>query len=327
MTKQKDRVIKIAEISAMPGERAQGYVNIGDMQDHQPLRIPIGIVNGAKPGAVVYIQAASDGNELNGVAVIHRVLRMLNPAKLRGAVIFVPLVNVHAFYAHRESSPIDGKKMNRCFPGNRKGSSSERVAHFLFDNAVLLADCCIDLHQGGVNPMINECRVRVNKSDRAGTASFELARVFGIGYIFHKKGPKGQLARAAPAKGIPTIDPELGGTRGWDEKSIRNGVRGVMNILKHHGCIDGKPDIPKRQVVVRKLKHVYSTRGGFLKIRKPLYSILKRGDLIAEILDPFGITVERITSPVDGVFWGHPPYPMAASGQSVAMIGTPITHA
>ncbi|MBN1670048.1 MAG: succinylglutamate desuccinylase/aspartoacylase family protein [Kiritimatiellae bacterium] len=321
-----NRKIAVAGIRAKPGERAQGYAQVGELQDHQPARIPIAIVNGARPGPTLYLQAASDGDELNGVAVIHRVLRMLRPETLRGAVIAVPLVNVHAFHAHRSHSPADGKKMNRCFPGNRHGSTSDRVAFFLFHNAVLQADLCIDLHQGGVNPMIDECRVRVNMKDRAGPASFELGRVFGIGYIFHQRGPDGQLARAAPAAGIPTIDPELGGTRGWDAVSIRKGVRGVMNVLQHYGFIAGKPKIPRRQVVVRRFKTVYATRGGFLALHARLYSVVRRGDLLAEIHDPFGAVVERVCAPADGVVWTYPPYPMLASGQTVATIGTPIRY-
>jgi len=326
MSRRKNETIAVARIKAAPGEIAQGYAEVGEMSDSQPLRIPIRIVNGTKPGPIVYIQAASDGDELNGVAVVHRVLRTVRPEKLRGALIVVPLVNVHAFHAHQTHSPIDGKKMNRCFPGKKKGTASERVAHFLFHNAVVQADYCIDLHQGGVNPMIDECRVRVNKSQRAGKESFELGRVFGIGYIFHQKGPQGQLARAAPDKGIPTIDPELGGTRGWDPRSINKGVRGVMNVLKHYGLLDGKPDIPKKQIVVRKLKTVYSGRGGFIGFRKPLYSLVKKGDIIAEIRDPFGDVLEEIAAPVNGVFWSHLPYPMVATGQRVGSIGTPIRY-
>lgn len=326
MIRKRNRTLRVADITAEPGARAQGYATVGEMQDHQPLRLPVTLINGERPGPVLYLQAASDGNELNGVAVIHRILKRLRPRMLRGAVIAVPLVNVPAFHARSASSPVDGKKMNRCFPGKKDGTSSERIAHFLFRQAVLQADYCIDLHQGGVEPMIDECRVRLEKRERAGRESLELGRVFGIGYIFHKKGPKGQLARAAPAKGIPTIDPELGGCRGWDERSIRKGVRGVLNVLHHYGFLAGRAAIPKRQVVVREHRAVYSTRGGFLAHRKTLYDIVKEGDVIAAVCDPFGNVVEKVQAPVSGVLWSQPAYPMAASGQRVATIGTPVSY-
>jgi uncharacterized protein len=236
------------------------------------------------------------------------------------------MVNIHPLNAHAAVSPVDNKKMNRCFPGKRNGSSSERTAHFLFHNAVIQSDYCIDLHQHGVDPMVEECVVRVNKNERAGRESLELARVFGIGYILHEKGPEGQLARAAPARGIPTIDPELGGCRGWDQTSIKKGVRGVMNVLKHYGLIAGKPEIPKKQIVAHKVKPAYSDSGGFLRFVKKLYEPVKKSEKIADILDPFGEKTGEAKSPVDGILWAHTPYPVAASGECVASVGTSITY-
>ena len=326
MPKSGQQPISVAHISAAPGERDEGYVELGERQDHQAFSVPISVVNGERDGRVAYLQSISDGDELNGAAVLQRVLRALDPKTLRGAVIAAPMVNVHAFNAGRSASPVDGKKMNRCFPGNKNGTSSERIAHFLFHEAVLQCDFCIDLHQGGVSPMVDECRVRVNKSDRAGRESFEMGRVFGIGFIFHKKGPDGQLARAAPAEGIPTIDPELGGTRGWAESSIRKGVQGVWNVLRHYGLVEGKPDIPKNQVVSRKHQTVLCNRGGFLAFLKPLGAMMKKGEAFAEVRDPFGNVVEEVTAPADCVLWSHSPYPMVSTGQRVATIGTRISH-
>lgn len=321
-----DRTIAVGSVHGEPGNTAQGYVTVGEWQDAQPARVPVAVVNGGKPGPILYLQAASDGDELNGVEVIRRVLKAVPPRKLRGGLIAAPLVNVHAFHAHRSHSPVDNTKMNRCFPGRKNGTSSERMAFFLFENAVRQANYCIDLHQGGVGRMVDECRVRVALSERAGKESFELARVFGIGYIFHKKGPKGQLARAAPAKGIPTIDPELGGCHGWEESSIRKGVQGVMNVLRHYGLLDGKPRVPERQTVVHDLKRVLSSRGGFLTYRRRLHDLVERDDVLAEISDPFGNVVTEIRSPAKGVFWSQNVYPMVASGQSIGQIGTGVKY-
>jgi len=169
--------------------------------------------------------------------------------------------------------------------------------------------------------MIDECRVRVNQGDRAGPASFELGRVFGSGFILHQRGPDGQLARAAPAQGIPAIDPELGGACGWDESSIRKGVRGVLNVFRHFGMIEGQPRPPKRQVVCRALRPVLCRHGGLRALRKPLGALMKRGEVFAEILDPFGGVVEEIRSPAHAVLWAYDPHPGVASGQRVATLG------
>ena len=226
-------ILRVEHLEAEPGKRQDGYLTVGEMQDNSPVRLPVVLVNGAEPGRTLYLQATSDGDELNGIAVIRRVLKRLDPAVLRGRVIATLIVNFHAFHAGESLNPVDGKKMNRCFPGRKEGTSSERVAYRLFHGAVKQSDYCIDLHQGGVRPMIDEVRVRVDRRKRIHRACMEMARVFDIGYILDCRGPDGQLARAAPDEGIPTIDPELGGCHGWDEGSIRKGVVGVENIFKH----------------------------------------------------------------------------------------------
>ncbi|MFQ6041802.1 MAG: succinylglutamate desuccinylase/aspartoacylase family protein [Candidatus Poribacteria bacterium] len=318
--------IAVDTIVAKPGQKAQGYLTVGEMQDGNPIRIPAAIVNGVEDGPVLYLQAASDGDELNGIAVIQEILRQIEPYQLRGGIIAVPLVNYHAFHAKRTSSPVDGKKMNRCFPGKADGSSSERIAHELFNRAIKQADYCIDLHQGGVNPMIDEVRVRVGKEDSQHDACLELARVFGIGYILDQKGPDGQLARAAPAEGIPTIDPELGGCHGWDDKSIAKGIVGVKNILKHYDFIEGEPVIPGKQIVVDSFTKVMSNRGGFVRYLAQLYDHIEADQPIAEILDVFGDLVEIIKAPKPGIFWGKNLYPMVASGESIATIGINVKY-
>ena len=87
-----------------------------------------------------YLQAISDGDELNGISVIRQVLKRLDPTVMSGRIIAVLIVNFHAFHAHQAFSPIDEKKMNRCFPGRKDGTSSERIAYRLFHNAVLQSD-------------------------------------------------------------------------------------------------------------------------------------------------------------------------------------------
>ena len=319
-------LLQVEHLKAEPGSRCEGYLEVGELQDTTPVRLPVTLVNGAQPGLTIYLQSVSDGDELNGLAVIRRVLRRLDPAQLHGRVIAVPIVNVHAFHAGQASSPVDGKKMNRCFPGRRDGTSSERIAHRLFHGAVRQADYCIDLHQGGVRPMIDEVRVRVDRRKRIHKACMELARVFGIGYILDTRGPDGQLARTAPDEGIPTIDPELGGCHGWDELSIQKGVTGVENALKHYGFLEGSPRIPERQVVVEGFSTVLSSRGGIVEYRAALYDHLQKGDAVADITDAFGNVLETLTAPQESIVWSRTVRPMVASGESVGTLGKGIRY-
>lgn len=326
MHKANPNKLVVGNLVAEPGTRTEGRLSVGNMPDGTPIRVPVVLINGKKPGKTLYLQAISDGNELNGIAVIHEILGQIDPAELSGRLIAVPVVNVHAFHAKQAYSPVDNVKMNRCFPGRSDGTSSERIAYQLFEKAIRNADYCIDLHQGGVHPMIDEVRVRVGEKHQCHNACLALARVFGIGYILDQKGPKGQLAQAAPDIGIPTIDPELGGTHGWDTTSINKGVQGVLNVLKQYQFIDGTPKIPEKQIVVNRFVSILSNKGGFVYYKAKLYDRLEVRQPIAEIRDVFGHVCEVVRSPEEGIFWSHPVYPMVASGGIIGKIGTPINY-
>ena len=314
-------VLRVEHIRADPGRTARGYLDIAELRDGTPARLPVALVNGVQDGPTFYLQSISDGDELNGLAVIRQILKRLDPGALAGQVIAVPIVNVHAFQAHQAFSPIDGKKMNRCFPGRKDGTSSERIAHRLFQNAVLQAEFCVDLHQGGIRPMVDEVRVRVDRRKRIHRACLELAPIFGIGYILDSRGPDGQLARCAPDEGIPTIDPELGGCPGWDATSIKKGVTGVENLLKHYGLLKGEPILPEKQFVVDGFLSLLANRGGFVNYRARLYDHLRKGDAVADVTDPFGEGLETVVAPEESIFWSHTLRPAVATGECVGTLG------
>ncbi len=318
--------LKVENVVARPGSMEYGFLEAGEMQDGMAIKLPVAIINGGADGPILYIQSASDGNELNGIAVVHHLLDTISPDELRGGIIAIPIVNTFAFHFRQAYSIADGRKMNRCFPGRKMGTSSERVAYKLFHEAILQSQYCIDLHQGGVGPMVDSLNVRVNRRHRLHKQCMELARVFGIGYILDQKGPKGQLAQAAPDKGIPTIDPELGGCHGWDETSVAKGIRGVQNVLKYYDLLDGEPEIPDQQVVVRKFQTIYSNRGGFVKYRAERYDILEYKAPIADICDAFGRTIETIRAPKKGVLWSTNLYPMVPSGSSIGVLGINVSY-
>jgi uncharacterized protein len=315
------RDLEVGPLRAPPGTGVRGWLPVMELADGTPVRVPLALVHGARPGRVLYLQAVSDGDELNGLAVVREVLCRVKPEELTGAIIAVPVLNLPAFYARAALSPVDGQKMNRCFPGNAAGTGSERTAAAIFAAAVVKADLCLDPHQGGVKPMIDEVRVRVAKEHPAHAACLELARVFGLGYILDQEGPLGQLARAAPDRGIPTVDPELGGCHGWDSASIANGVRGVMNVLQHYGFLPGRPQIPERQWVVAGFEPIRAPVGGVIEFSVELYQQVVGGQPVATVTDLFGETREVLRAPAPGIVWLRSLYPAVSSGETVLTLG------
>jgi len=302
-----------------------GRLTVGETRDGTPVGLPVAVVNGAEDGETLYVQAASDGDELNGVGVVSRVVPRLDPADLSGTVLVTGIANYFGFQVAEHRNPIDDTKLNRAYPGDPNGSSSERIAHATFE-AATRADLILDLHQGSTSRMINEVRVRCGRHHRLHRKCLELAKVFDCGYILDQKGPEGQLARAAPDEGVPTIDPELGGCVGWDEESIEYGVRGVFNVLRHYGFLPGDhdPEHPEPQTRAHAFDRYGSPAGGLVDYAVEIGDEVERGDTLFRVVDVFGQVKAEISADNDGVFWRSRRLPQVASGEYVCSVGTTI---
>jgi predicted deacylase len=301
----------VGSATAEAGEIATGRLRVGETRDGSPVGLPVCVIEGAETGETLYVQAASDGDELNGVGVVQRFVPRVDPAEVTGRILIVGIVNYHGFQTASHRNPIDDTKLNRVYPGDPEGTSSERIAHATFEIAAE-ADLAVDLHQGSTSRMIDEVRIRCSANHRLHEECLELAKVFDCGYILDQKGPEGQLARAAPDEGVPTIDPELGGAVGWDERSIETGVRGLLNVLGHYGFIDHHAD-PEPQVRAQGFERYASPVGGLVRFRVDLGDRVERGDTLFEVTDVFGAAKTAVSADVGGVFWRTPRLPLVAT--------------
>ncbi|MFC6874389.1 succinylglutamate desuccinylase/aspartoacylase family protein [Halobellus marinus] len=308
--------------SAAPGEVETGRLAVGQTRDGTEIGLPCAVVNGASDGKTLYVQAASDGDELNGVGVLNRLVPQLDPGAISGTILLVGIVNFHAFQVAEHRNPIDDTKMNRAYPGDENGTSSERIAAVTFD-AATRADLILDLHQGSTSRMIDEVRVRCGRRHRLHDECLQLAKTFGCGYVLDQKGPEGQLARAGPDEGIPTIDPELGGCVGWDEDSIQTGVEGVFNVLADYGFVDDEAPAD-RQTRAKSFDQYGSPTGGLVSFEVELGDRVSAGEPLFEITDVFGELKSRVTANNDGIFWRTRRLPQVATGEYVCSVGTNV---
>ena len=315
-------MITLGTARAPPGETATGRLEVGETRDGSPVRLPVAVINGAEEGQTLYMQAVSDGDELNGLGMIRRVVPQVDPADLSGAILVVGIVNYFAFQVAEHRNPIDDRKMNRGYPGDPEGTTSERIAHETFQVAKR-ADLIVDLHQGSTSRMINETRVRCGVRHHLHGDCLELAKVFGCGHVLDIKGPDGQLARAGPDQGIPTIDPELGGCVGWDEESIQYGVDGLFNVLRYYGFLPGEVT-PESQTRARGFDQYGAPAGGLVRFEADLGERVTAGDSLFTVTDAFGERRGRVTADADGVFWRTRRLPQVAAGEYVCAVGTNV---
>ena len=330
-------ILKIRDIEATAGQKKFGWMKIAETQDSRSAEIPFALINGRNKGPTVYLQAAVDGDELNPIGVIRKVVSSIDPDQLSGKIIAVIIANFFGFHSNESWNPIDKLSMNRVWPGRPDGSSSERIVHQLWNEMVLQANYGIDIHQTGISPSVGSVYVRVAKDEPNHDTAFEMARFYGSGHIlvekeskiyasdgFNPKAAETKLSWQATVRGIPTITPELCGSFGWTQDTITRGVQGVENVMKYLKVIHGDPAIPKKQYVVKHLRNVLANSGGFLEFRHGLGEIVQRGETIAEISDPFGKMLEKINAKETCLLWRFSEYPMVSSGQYALTLATDI---
>ncbi|WP_436936125.1 succinylglutamate desuccinylase/aspartoacylase family protein [Halovenus marina] len=308
--------------SAAPGESDTGSLTVGENRAGDSVGLPVAVINGAQEGKTLYLQAVSDGDELNGLGVIRRVVPQIDPAELSGTVLVVGIANHFGFQVAEHRNPIDDTKLNRTYPGDESGTSTERIAAATFDVASR-ADLVLDLHQGSTSRMINEVRVRCGRRHRLHDDCLELAKVFGCGRVLDQKGPEGQLARVGPDEGIPTVDPELGGAVGWDEHSIEVGVEGVFNVLNYYDFLSETVET-QSQTRAQGFDQYGAPAGGLVDLQVELGERVSRNTTLFTITDAFGQTKATVTADSEGIFWRTRRLPQVATGEYVCSVGTDI---
>ena len=173
-------IFAMGTVSAQPGTTATGYIESAYLRDGSRVRIPLIIVRGVEPGPVLWVGSTIHGDEIPGCEVIRRLTReRLNPTVLRGTLVASPVQNPVAFLTGTRLTEHDGVNINRVFPGNAKGTLTERIAYDLFHQGIAKVDAVLDLHSNSMGAVCFTI-VRTGGSGKAWDAQWELADAFGI---------------------------------------------------------------------------------------------------------------------------------------------------
>ncbi|MEN7343449.1 MAG: succinylglutamate desuccinylase/aspartoacylase family protein [Pseudomonadota bacterium] len=260
-----------------------------------PVDTPVLVVHGAAPGPVICLVAAVHGDELNGIEIVRRVLHGLQPSRLNGTIIGVPIVNIQGFRRGSRYLP-DRRDLNRHFPGTETGSAASRIASSFFNNIVLNCDALVDLHTGSFE-RANLPQLRADLQDPAVTA---LAKGFGATVIVNSQPQPGTLRYAATLAGVPTVTLEAGGPERLETRAVTHGVRGIEALLHTlQMVISERPWNESEETYVRST-WIRADSGGILTTNVDLGSRVENGDLLGRVTDPITNDTVGIFSPYDG---------------------------
>jgi predicted deacylase len=262
----------------------------------------------------VFVSAAIHGDEINGVEVIRRLLRLPALARLRGTLIAIPMVNVYGVINHSRYLP-DRRDLNRSFPGSEHGSLAGRLADLFMQAIVAKSTHGIDIHTGAAH-RANLPQIRANLDD-PGTA--ELARAFGVPVLLNSNLRDGSLREAAAERGIPMLLYEAGEALRFDEVYIRAGVKGVINVMREIGMLRKSRRTRPRQEPVFSNQTYWerAPESGVLRTLVPLGAKVSRDQVIGLVADPLGTTETEIRATHAGVVIGRTNLPLVYSGDAL----------
>lgn len=277
---------------------------------------PVVVIHGKEAGPRVCITAAIHGDEVNGVEIARRVVQGLEPEKLKGTIISVPVVNIDGLW-RKDRYMSDRRDLNRAFPGKVDGSTASRVAHSLFNNIILKCDSLIDLHSGSMyRENITQLRV-----DLTIPAVANLSKQFGAISVLQSIAPLGSLRGSATAAGIPTVVMEVGGPFTLDEALVETGVKALRSYLSSVDMLPRSFFWSSPQPVFYASEWVRSYQGGILINKVSLGQKVNKGQLLGEISNPINDEVEMVYAPFNAVVLGRAQNQFVSAGYAVFNLG------
>ncbi len=297
-----------------PGERQNIRYTVTETYLGDPVRIPVTIINGEKPGPTMFLSAAAHGDELNGIEVVRTVAHSWDHDELAGTLVCLPVLNVPGFVAQQRYLPIYDRDLNRSFPGNPDSTSAKRVAYSIFNNFIEPCDFGIDFHTS-TRGRTNMLHIRAAMDN---PAVERLAKAFASHVIIDKEGPDGSLRKEACDAGVPTMVVEMGEAHRFQRDFIDRGLSGVNSVLAEFGLRETESvNWPGWQAVIAEREErtwIRADAGGLMDIRVGYGDLVYEGKTIAEITNPFQTEVTEVTAPFTGLLVGVAENPLVYPG-------------
>ena len=303
--------------SVAPGKRKRIELEVAKLFDYTPMTIPVEVVRGREPGPVLFVSAAIHGDEINGVEVVKRLLaRKRVGSRMRGTLIAVPIVNVFGFNNNSRYLP-DRRDLNRSFPGSERGSLAGQIAATFMREIVSKATHGIDLHTGAIH-RTNLPQIRAHLDD---PETARLAKSFGVPVVIDASIRDGSLRQAAAELGIPMLLFEGGEALRYEERVIQTALQGILAVMESIGMIPAASSRRRRQArdvyIARSSYWERAPHSGSLRARRFLGNLVKKGELLGELTDPWGDDKVEVIAQKTGIIIGMTRLPLVNNGDAL----------
>ena len=312
---------------ARRGERAYGALVVPAGSD-SGTTIQVAVINGSRPGPVIAFISGAHGTEYTSIVALTKLIERIDPNKLRGTVIIVPLLNVASFEQMvPHINPVDRKGMNAQYPGNLAGTQSERALAMVATQVVKPADVVVDLHGGDLDEDLRPYSYWMRSGNAAqDSASRKLDVAFGLDMVIVSDVDVTNPARTRSLSGYSlslgktTFVAEAGRSGLVTAEETAMLVNGSLNVLASLKMIDRVvPAAPKISWVGHD-QRVRADSGGMFYATAARGSRVLKGAKIGYITDYVGRKTSDVLAPQSGVVSFIRGVPSLAKGSTIVTI-------
>ena len=315
--------------TASRGQRALGVLEIPPGPD-AGVHVPIAVIHGAWPGPVLAVVAGLHGTEYASVVAAERLIERLDPTDVTGTVLVVPLANVLSFeHKAMHVNPVDGKNLNRVFPGRADGTQSERIAYALTRQVIEKSDMVIDMHSGDLDESLRPYTYWTRGgNERPDATSREMALAFGIDHIIiatdrpRDAAASRYLDNTAVTRGKATITVEAGYAGRVPPEDVDLLVNGCLSVMRQFKMLPGRPSPVDHPVWIESVRTVTSEHTGIFFPSVQQGAFVEQGMKIGSITDFLGRRIAEPRSPASGIVLFVNALPSIRRGETLANIGT-----
>ncbi|MGI8496794.1 MAG: succinylglutamate desuccinylase/aspartoacylase family protein [Gemmatimonadaceae bacterium] len=320
--------LTVGGVTARRGEKVTGVIVVPAGSD-SGYSMPVAIVHGARPGPVLAIASGAHGTEYASIIAVERLIAALDPARIAGSVILLPLINVASFEQKvPHVNPIDRKSMNRFYPGSMTGTQTERASALITQQVVEQSDHLIDLHGGDLDENLRPYSYwTVSGNARQDSISRGMVLAFGLDHIIvstdRPKDPAASryLENTATARGKPSLTAEAGRAGRTDAADVSALVKGSLGVMAYLGMIDRPVRSVRRPVWVDKVVTVSSEQTGIFYPLVDRDARVDAGQKLGYVTDYVGKTIFDALSPAAGRILFIRAVPSMTKGETIANVG------
>jgi predicted deacylase len=285
----------------------------------------------------VVVTANVHGDEVTGLGVVHWLAERLPECLLKGQVHLYPSLNPDGLASRCRRVPADDQDLNRLFPGDLRGTPTERLAHLVWqDISARKPQAVIDIHADAPQAIpyaLVDRAVSLRRRARSDLESRSHALAAATGLTVLNEFPDEAYIRFRLDRSlagavtnllhVPAVTIEAGPRLILDATAIALTSKAVLGILTCLGMANEPAPLHATRHAEHLLRRHSGPRAQCTGILIPQITPgtkLRRGHVVAEVRDLSGGLLECLRTGEDAVLIALPERAWVVPGVAVGTL-------